>query len=147
MTVTSDLLPRPFAWMPILAGEVEVISIITKERPRANYIPEGTSQVFHVDAFEMAKYPLTNAQFAVFIAAGGYRQRRWWTDEGWQFKEQREWTAPLFWRDARWNKPDYPVVGVSWYEAVAYCRWLSAITREKITLPSEQQWQHAAQGD
>lgn len=39
------------------------------------------------------------------------------------------------------------MVGVSWYEVVAYCRWLSAITGENITMPTEQQWQRAAQGD
>jgi formylglycine-generating enzyme required for sulfatase activity len=39
------------------------------------------------------------------------------------------------------------VVGVSWYEAVAFCHWLSAASGEKIALPTEQQWQRAAQGD
>jgi len=45
------------------------------------------------------------------------------------------------------NQPEQPVVGISWYEALAYCRWLSELTSQTITLPSEQQWQRAAQGD
>src|SRR5690606_8543992 len=52
-----------------------------------------------------------------------------------------------FWDDSQWNGADYPVVGVSWYEAVAFCRWLSEATGEAITLPTEEQWQYAAQGD
>jgi formylglycine-generating enzyme required for sulfatase activity len=39
------------------------------------------------------------------------------------------------------------VVGVSWYEALAFCRWLGEQTGENILLPTEQQWQRAAQGD
>jgi formylglycine-generating enzyme required for sulfatase activity len=61
--------------------------------------------------------------------------------------ESTHWTAPRFWHDSQWNQPDYPVVGVSWYEALAYCRWLSDATGETITLPTEEQWQYAAQGD
>ncbi|MBK9125874.1 MAG: formylglycine-generating enzyme family protein [Chloroflexi bacterium] len=43
--------------------------------------------------------------------------------------------------------PDQPVVGVSWYEAVAFCLWLSSTTGESIMLPTDPQWQYAAQGD
>jgi formylglycine-generating enzyme required for sulfatase activity len=43
---------------------------------------------------------------------------------------------------------EYPVVGVSWFEAVAFCRWLREVTDdETVVLPTEQQWQRAAQGD
>lgn len=111
--------------------------------------------------YNIAKYPLTNAQFAPFIAAGGYDQRQWWTDAGWEAKSQglafdystggtvssAAWTQPRHWQEAQWNGADYPVVGVSWYEALAYCRWLSDQTGESITLPTEEQWQYAAQGD
>ncbi len=40
--------------------------------------------------FWIAKYPVTNAQYAKFIDAGGYGQRRWWTDEGWQWREEKK---------------------------------------------------------
>lgn len=112
--------------------------------------------------YSIAKYPLTNAQYALFVEAGGYDQRQWWTDAGWEAKQQGvaldwskgegvatniPWTEPRDWHDSRFNGADYPVVGVTWYEAVAFCRWLSETTGETITLPTEDQWQYAAQGD
>jgi formylglycine-generating enzyme required for sulfatase activity len=142
-----DILPPPFAWIPIPERNVKIIAIDSKEWPVDSYIPRGTSQIFDVGPFEIAKYPLTNAQFAKFVEAGGYSQRQWWTDEGWQEKEQNNWTEPLYWQDPKWNKADHPVVGVSWYETIAYCQWISDFTGELITLPTEQQWQRAAQGD
>ncbi len=129
---TDTLLPAPFAWVDI---------------PGKGYC--------------IAKYPLTNAQYAIFVKAGGYSQRHWWTDAGWEAKSQgltfdystggavaaTPWTQPRHWHDEQWNGPEHPVVGVSWYEAMAFCRWLSDTTGESIMLPTEDQWQYAAQGD
>ena len=140
----SDILPPPFAWIDIPTGKV---TLITKNGWAENYIPEGQSQTFDVPAFAIAKYPLTNAQFAPFIEAGGYKTKKWWTDAGWGQREKDGWTEPRFWSDSKWNGTEQPVVGVSWYEAIAYCQWLSEQTGQKILLPTEQQWQFAAQGD
>lgn len=152
-----DILPNPFAWIDITVGEV---TLKTEKGWAANYIPEGKPQTFDVPAFAIAKYPVTNAQFAKFLAAGGYGERQWWTVAGWEAREQgwawngkawgatgTAWTEPRYWTDRRWNQPNYPVVGVSWYEAVAFCQWLTAVTGEHIALPTEQQWQRAAQGN
>ncbi len=151
MAGSTELLPQPFAWKTVSAGNVKLIMRDAKfwwnGKVWESYIPAGTSQVFDVGTFEIAKYPITNAQYGKFIEAGGYDQRQWWTDEGWQAKEQNHWVEPLYWLDSKWNQSNYPVVGVSWYEAVAFCQWLSHLTGEKISLPSEQQWQRAAQGD
>lgn len=109
--------------------------------------------------YSIAKYPVTNAQFAKFIEAGGYKQQKWWTKEGWQKRAEgwhfdncwkasgTPWTQPRYWTDSKWNSAEQPVVGVSWYEAVALCVWLSDVTGENIMLPTEDQWQYAAQGD
>ncbi len=112
--------------------------------------------------YSIAKYPITNAQYAKFIEAGGYNQQKWWTQVGWEAKAKgwvwnsskseweetgTAWTQPRFWTDSKWNGTEQPVVGVSWYEAVAFCLWLSETTGEKIMLPTEDQWQYAAQGD
>lgn len=135
---TLAVLPQPFAWMPISAGKVTV----TKE-----WREYSESQIFDVSAFDMAKYPCTNAQFKLFMDAGGYAEKRWWTDDGWADRQVFNWLKPRLWDDSQFNSAEQPVVGVSWYEAVAFCNWLSEMTDENIMLPTEQQWQHAAQGD
>lgn len=139
-----DLLPAPFAWINIPAGTV---TLHTEKGRIKNYIPEGQSQTFDVPAFAIAKYPVTNAQFRLFVDAGGYSERTWWTDAGWARCEKEGWTEPRYWQDDRWNGTEQPVVGVSWYEAAAFCLWLSDLTGERIMLPTEQMWQRAAQGD
>ncbi len=133
-----ELMSQPFAWIEIPAGKVTLVE--------GGYVPKG-GQVFDVPNFVIAKYPTTNTQFAKFIEAGGYHEKKWWTDAGWQFKEDERRGEPRFWQERKWNQADHPVVGVSWYEAVAFCKWLSEFTGEKIVLPTEQQWQRAAQGD
>lgn len=101
----------------------------------------------HVEAFAIARTPITNAQFAAFVAAGGYDEPAWWTAEGWAARLKESWTEPRYWTDRDWGRAAYPVVGVAWHEALAYARWLSAQTGATITLPTEAQWQRAAQGD
>jgi len=132
---TLDLLPQPFEWRPIWKGEVTI--------EKGGYLDKDTN--FTVPAFEMAKYPVTNAQFKLFIDAGGYHEKRWWTDDGWAQCQQENWTQPGSWDNSTGNGAYYPVIGVSWYEAVAFCLWLSETTGENIMLPTEQQWQRAAQ--
>jgi formylglycine-generating enzyme required for sulfatase activity len=139
-----DILPPPFEWIDIPAGQV---TLVTEKGWATNYIPEGESRIYNVPAFAIAKYPMTNAQFAGFIKAGGYKNRKWWTDEGWQQREKDGSTEPRYWTDKQWNGAEYPVVGVSWYEAIAFCQWLSEASGENIVLPTEQQWQRAAKGD
>ncbi len=100
---------------------------------------------YPVAAFHIAQTPITNAQYAAFLQAGGYDMREWWTLTGWQMHERYRWTEPRAWTYA--NRAAAPVMGVSIHEAVAFCRWLTALSGEEVTLPTEQQWQRAAQGD
>lgn len=114
-------------------------------------------------AYRISKYLVTNAQFAAFVQAGGYGERRYWTDaaqeqvwskgqvKAWNDDEPRE--GPYDFGEP-FNLPNHPVVGVTWYEAVAFCLWLTEQLRrcgelgagEEITLPSESQWEKAARG-
>lgn len=112
-------------------------------------IPDGTTVIegvlCTVPTFFMAKYPVTYAQYEHFISNSGYDARSYWTEAGWAWKGTR--TQSAYWNDPRWHRPDYPINGLTWYEAYAFTRWLSAKTNQQIALPTEGQWQRAAQGD
>ena len=117
----KDGLPD-IAWIKIPGGKVNL---------------EGVDRVFKVKPFSMANYPVTNQQFQVFLkSADGYRNKEWWKD----LEQHREAARP------RWQEANCPRETVSWYEAVAFCRWLSAKTETGLRLPTEWEWQQAATG-
>ena len=103
--------------------------------------------------FWMAKYPVTNLQFARFMQAGGYDEQSFWSKEGWEYRQKNKWQEPRYWDDRKWNNPISPVVGVSWFEAYAYTQWLNQqdLPFEKpanyqISLATEEEWEYAARG-
>lgn len=142
---SENLLPQPFEWVTIPTGDV---TLNTEPQKQDNYIPKtDTGTVFSLPAFEIGKYPITNAQFAKFIEAGGYSNDIWWTQAGIVHRDEEQWIQPRFWQDTAFMGDDKPVVGISWYESIAFSLWLSHVTGEQISLPTEQQWQRAAQGN
>jgi formylglycine-generating enzyme required for sulfatase activity len=111
-------------------------------------------QVAITHDYQIARYPITNAEYQRFIDAGGYATPQWWTPEGWKYRERQDWTLPRYWDDATYNGPAQPVVGVSWYEAAAYCNWLTELGHHQgwllesdtIRLPTWLEWERAARG-
>ncbi|MBK9713416.1 MAG: SUMF1/EgtB/PvdO family nonheme iron enzyme [Kouleothrix sp.] len=113
-------------------------------------------------AFKIGRYPVTNAEYQCFIEDSGYDpEQEWWTEQGRAFLKpgghrydnQQEWiTLPRLWVDPQYNNPTQPVVGISWYEAAAYCNWLTARGHQQgwlsatyeIRLPTWLEWERAA---
>ena len=93
-------------------------------------------------------YPVTNARYREFVEAGGYETEKWWDTGGWKWREEERIIRPSYWDKDKWNRDNHPVVGVSWYEAAAYCKWLSEISKDGhfYHLPTEKQWERAARG-
>ena len=140
------ILPEPFEWIDIPNGRVTLQPVTwTDDDSKKGYLLKP--KTIDVGRFAIAKYPITNGQFAKFVEAGGYTKQRFWTQASWRKRKKDGWTEPRYWQDNQWNGVEQPVVGVSWYEAVAFCLWLGELTGENIMLPTEDQWQYAAQGD
>ncbi|MEK7763898.1 MAG: formylglycine-generating enzyme family protein [Nitrospirota bacterium] len=92
-------------------------------------------------AYWIDKYPVTNEKYRAFILADGYGNQAHWSVEGWKWKTVLNIAVPEYWNDTEWNKADHPVVGVSYYEAEAYAKWVGK------RLPTEREWEKAARGN
>ncbi|MCE7985786.1 MAG: NACHT domain-containing protein [Caldilinea sp. CFX5] len=171
---------------------------------------EKPRHTVNLAAYALGRYPVTNAEYACFMAAGGYEEERYWTAGGqywlrgepvpgeedpvdwwvrtWQrlkekpteindrvkkawFTERdaevwrdlitwpeeeavaafrniyptgQKYREPRYWHDDAFNNPSQPVVGVCWYEAMAYAAWLATLTGNPYRLPSEAEWEWGA---
>ncbi|MBI3423589.1 MAG: SUMF1/EgtB/PvdO family nonheme iron enzyme [Acidobacteria bacterium] len=195
-----------------------LVTIAAGEYPiglnQSDYEDETPQIKVRLAAFEIGQFPVTNAEYAHFIAARGYEDEQWWdtaearawrsgesTAQGekgswrdfrkqlqsysedelrgmvqtnratpdevddwletrnWSDKEFEQWLddefppgtfyrEPRYWNDARFNQLAQPVVGVSWFEARAYGKWLTANVADgrDFRLPTEFEFEAAARG-
>ncbi len=126
--------PRP----GVCTVEPEIISI-----PAGDFLMGEEKTTISLDVFGIARYPVTNAQFQMFVDDGGYtdKWRHCWTDEGWVDKGDS--SGPVDYGE-RFTQLNQPVVGVTWYAAVAYANWLRETTGKPYRLPTEAEWERAA---
>ena len=97
------------------------------------------------ETYAVGLYPITVAQYQLFVDAGGYEQPcdACWTRAGLDWRRTKKIDGPETYRDP-FGRADHPQVGVCWYEAVAFCNWLSGLSGLPIQLPTEPQWERAA---
>lgn len=94
---------------------------------------------------ELATFTVTVDEYAAFVDDGGYTREDLWDAEGWQIRVRRGWVAPGEW-ERQGRHPPRPVVDVSWYEAMAFCRWRSR-AGSPHRLPTRAEWEAAASPD
>ncbi|MCA9217903.1 MAG: SUMF1/EgtB/PvdO family nonheme iron enzyme, partial [Planctomycetales bacterium] len=111
----------PPTWHRPGSDECRIVWLLSRQLPQMDE--------FHVDHHEV-----TNAEFKRFVDDGGYRRAEFWTGtlgDAWQqtvdreFRDTTDEVGPAFWRGGTYPEglSAYPVVGVSWHEAMAYATW------------------------
>ena len=146
----------------IPAGEFLMGSLDDDQNADSNEKPQHILDIPY--DYWIGRTPVTVAQFRAFAHGDGYTNRSYWTADGWEFINdtplaRKAWqedvkrysfeTFAEYLKPSRWRDPggdNLPVVNITWYEAAAYCRWLSARTGGEWCLPSEAEWEKAARG-
>jgi formylglycine-generating enzyme required for sulfatase activity len=109
------------------------------EIPAGEFIYQDDERLT-LPTFYIARYPITHAQFQVFLdAPDGFERDEWWAGLSLKYHKQEI-------GEQAFKYANHPRTYVSWYQAVAFCRWLSAKLGYEVTLPTEQQWEKAARG-
>lgn len=101
-----------------------------------------------IKPFEIGKFPVTNRWFEEFIKTDGYKNGEYWSKEGLKWLKYTNAKHPALWNDRKWKCHNSPVVGVSWYEAYAFTKWLSAVDKDgyEYRLLEENEWEAVAAG-
>ena len=133
--VGKDGTPR-IDWRSVPGGNV-MISILSDPDDANSKVKSKRNK--KVGPIQIARYPITVAQYRAFIEAkDGWRDPTWWGDDLYRDPEGDSYEFGRF--------GNHPAVYVSWFDAVAFCRWLSRRLGKALQLPDEWEWQQAATG-
>ncbi len=172
-----DLLTCEHDWVRLAPGA------FTMGDDRAGVWEQPAHRIQVTHFLYLSRMPVTNRAYRLFLESSGYRNPTLWYEEGWQwlqlndttfeewYKDKKnnrqnyftgspEWyrpgKAPRFWNNPDFNQPEQPVVGVNWFEAMAFCRWLALFLKKRnipwlpkaytIRLLTEAEWEYAAKG-
>jgi 5-histidylcysteine sulfoxide synthase/putative 4-mercaptohistidine N1-methyltranferase len=135
--------------VPVPGGTVSLGK--TKNHPLYGWDNEYGSHVTAINEFRAGRYLVSNREYLEFVQDSGYRQKKWWTEEGWDWRTYRNQSHPLFWVvdgdtyrfrtmleaiDMPWDWP----VEVNYHEAKAFCSWKSSRDGRTVRLPTEEEW-------
>lgn len=147
--------------------EEDIKDLAKKFNAPEDWFKNETPQIkLRLPTYFMSRYPVTNAQFEAFVKdENGYTQAKWWTEAGLEWKEDRKEHRRY---GGVFALANHPVVGVTWYEANAFCKWATEQIntesriqiwrdgkvemcelesgRYEVRLPSEAEWERAARG-
>ena len=119
----------------------------TKWVEKGLFAREQPQHKLYVDTFSIGVHPVVVEQYQTFVDSGGYEIERYWTKSGRLWLETNRVKKPAYWGDALWTGDSrLPVVGVSWYEAIAFCSWMGEVLGKACRLPTEVEWEKAARG-
>lgn len=102
----------------------------------------------YLDPFYIGKFELPNCEYKIFIEDGGYQDSTYWSFGGYGDwgDYPKYWFSTLYRGGGIAGNDSFPVVGVTLYEANAYCSWLSEKTGKTYRIPTEAEWEKAARG-
>jgi len=115
-----------------------------KYDPKATIFEYPINEIYFAE-FEIRKYPITVEEFEKFVENEGYNaSKEIWTEEGHIWRDEKKVKYPRNWR-RQIHLRNSPVTGISWFEATAYCNWLTVNSGGKYLykLPSDSQWEYA----
>jgi formylglycine-generating enzyme required for sulfatase activity len=96
-------------------------------RDAGYFAREQPAHALHLPTFLISRYPATVQEYRTFVEADGYRERRYWTEAGWAWRQAQAVATPTWWAEDRGAADDrLPAFDVTWYEAQAYCSCVSS---------------------
>lgn len=137
ITITTTFKLPLLEWCEVPSGSVDFVYTNDNRAPH--------HQQFEVGTFRMSKYPVTNAQFNAFLEDPyGYANLEWWQYSAAAYQWRKQHAVPF---ESKFKGDERPREMVTWFDAVAYCQWLTDRMKVRVMLPSVAEWQRAYQGD